>query len=398
MRWLLTIGLTCTMLSLYTQNWVQLSDYPSNGVDDGTSFVIGDKAYCGSGIVSWFAIQRDFYAFDLNNESWSSVAAMPQGEGRQYANGFASDSFGFVFGGYNGNFLNDLWRYNPQSDQWQAMNSLPDSGRSGAATFVIDSIAYIIGGKNNSSQALSEVWAYNMNSDSWQRKNDLPFGGRWRSAAATNDSMGYLAFGMDDTLRYCPELYEYNPQTDSWTKLSDFTQGGRNYVKMHWINGELFAFGGEDSSGTFLNELWSFDAFSNSWEELSSLPAVGRRGGMSFHTTQAFYYTTGLTENGDRLKESWKWVEPTSLEERTWSPQLKLYPNPTRSLLRIEHPALMENDQWHYQLRDSQGQLIDQERMNGKVTKVRMGDLPQGVYLLSIQSIHGRLMKKVVKH
>jgi N-acetylneuraminic acid mutarotase len=385
------------MLSLHAQTWVQQSDYPSNGVDDGTSFVIGDKAYCGSGIVSWFAIQRDFYAFDLNSESWSNVAAMPQGEGRQYANGFASDSFGFVFGGYNNNFLNDLWRYNPQNDQWLEMTSLPDSGRSGAASFVIDSIAYIIGGKNDSSQALNEVWAYNMNQDSWQRKNDLPFGTRWRSAAAANDSLGYLAFGMDDTLRYCKEVFEYKPSVDQWTKLSDFPQGGRNYVKMHWIKGKLLAFGGADSSNAFFNELWSYDVFSNSWEELSPLPAVGRRGGMSFHTKQAFYYTTGLTENGDRLIETWKWVETTSLVERNWSPQLKLYPNPTEFVLTLEHPTLTVKDQWHYELRDSQGQLIDQQSMKGKTSQVQLERLPRGVYLLFIQSKQGRLMKQVMK-
>lgn len=386
------------MFSVYTQTWLQKCDYPSHGVDDGTSFVIGDKAYCGTGIVDWFVSQGDFYAFDLITEQWNPIASLPAGEERQYANGFASDSFGYVFGGYNGNFLNDLWRYDPRNDQWLEMTSLPDSGRSGAASFVVDSIAYIIGGKNDSSQALNEVWAYHMNSDSWQRKSDLPFGGRWRSAATTNDSLGYLALGMDDTLRYCPELYTYHPQTDSWTKLSDFPHGGRNYVKMHWLKDKLLVFGGEDSSQTYLNELWSYDVFSNNWEELSPLPAVGRRGGMSFQSTQAFYYTTGLTENNGRLTETWKWVETTSLKERNWSPQLKLYPNPTKSLLRLEHPTLREKDQWQYELRDSQGQLIDQERMSGKTTKVQLVSLPQGVYLLSIQSIHGHLMKKIVKH
>lgn len=397
MRWLLIFCLTCSMLSLHAQTWVQLSNYPSNGVDDGTSFVIGNKAYCGSGVVDWFVSQRDFYAFDIETENWSSISSMPQGKERQYANGFASDSFGFVFGGYVSSFLNDLWRYNPRNDQWQEMTALPAIGRGGAASFVIDSITYIIGGKTDSSQALNEVWAYHMNSDSWQRKNNLPFGTRWRSAATANDSLGYLAFGMDDTLRYCQEVYEYEPSVDQWTKLSDFPNGGRNYVKMHWIKGKLLAFGGADSSNAFFNELWSYDVSTNRWEELSPLPAEGRRGGMSFHTKQAFYYTTGLTEDRDRLKETWKWVEPTSLVERHWSPQLHLYPNPTESVLTIEHPTLTAKDQWSYELRDSRGQLIDQQNMRGKTTFVQINELPRGIYLLYIQSKQGRIMKKVVK-
>lgn len=397
MRFLSLFCFSLLFFSLSAQNWQQLNDYLSSGVDDGTAFVIGDKAYCGTGIVDWFASQRNFYAFDLNTESWTAIASLPQGKERQYASGFASDSFGYVFGGYNGEFLSDLWRYNPRNDQWQEITPLPDSGRSGAACFVIDSMAYIIGGKNDSSQALSEVWAYNMNNDSWVQKSDLPFGSRWRSAATSNDSLGYLAFGMDDTLRYCQEVYEYNPQTDSWTKLSDFPNGGRNYVKMHLINGKLLAFGGEDSSNTFLNELWGYDLQSNSWEELNTLPEEGRRGGMSFQFKNAFYYTTGLIKNEGRTKESWKYEEPTSLRENNWVPKIKLYPNPVQTTLNIEHPTLVANEQWHFELRSSKGQLIEKQPMKGKTTEVQLRNLPEGVYLLFIRSKKGSLMKKVVK-
>ncbi|MEX2379710.1 MAG: kelch repeat-containing protein [Vicingaceae bacterium] len=395
MRWLLLTYFTCSLLSLNAQTWLQLDDFPGVKRDDGTSFTIDGVVYCGTGVVP-FRTLGDFHAFDLNTESWSTVASMPQGEERQYANGFASDSFGYVFGGYDGSFLNDLWRYDPQSDQWQAMTPLPDSERGGAASFVIDSIAYIIGGKTDSLQAIKEVWAYNMNNDSWQRKSDLPFGSRWRSAATSNDSLGYLAFGMDDTLRYCQELYEYNPQTDSWTKLSDFPQGGRNYVKMHWMDGKLLAFGGEDSSNTYLSELWTYDVQLNSWEELSPLPGVGRRGGISFHTQQALYYTTGLTKNNGRLTETWKCVDPTSLSENKWNPELRLYPNPTQSVLNIEHPTLKEFEQWYYELVDSKGHLLKKQRIHGSSTQIQMESLPQGIYLLIIRSDKGSLVKKIV--
>ena len=397
MRFLILLYFSLLFFSLSAQNWQQLNDYPSSGVDDGTAFVIGDKAYCGSGIVDWFASQRNFYAFDLNTESWTAIASLPQGEERQYANGFASDSFGYVFGGYNGEFLSDLWRYNPRNDQWQEMTPLPDSGRSGAASFVIDSVAYIIGGKNDSSQALSEVWAYNMNNDSWVQKSNLPFGGRWRSGATSNDSLGYLAFGMDDTLRYCQELYKYNPQTDSWTKLSDFPNGGRNYVKMHLINGKLVAFGGEDSSNTFLSELWSYDLQSNSWEELNPLPEEGRRGGMSFQFQNAFYYTTGLIKNEGRTTESWKYEEPTSLRESDWVPKIKLYPNPVQTVLTIEHPELKAAEKWEFELIDSKGLLLKNQQMYGSITRIQMESLSQGKYFLIIRSEKGNFWKKALK-
>lgn len=398
MHKILLLLFSCSLLQVHAQNWLQLNDYPAIGVDDGCSFVIDNKAYCGSGVDSWFTVRGDFYSFDFTSEQWSNIAPLPQGKNRQYANGFASDSFGYVFGGINGAFLNDLWRYNPRSDQWVEMSPLPDSGRGGAAVFVVDSMAYIVGGKTDSLSAINTVWAYNMNADRWQRKNNFPFGARWRSSASSNDSLAYLAFGKDDNLFYRSELFEYHPQSDSWTKLSDFPQGGRNYVKMHWLKGNLFAVAGDDSSGTFYNQLWSYNQQSSSWKELSPLPAVGRRGGMSFSSNQAFYYTSGLTKNDGRITETWKYAISTSLAKQNWKPKLRLYPNPTKSLVSIDHPSLNSIENWQYELADNTGRVIKQENMDGKSTQVNMEGLQRGVYLLIIKSEQGSLVRKVVKH
>ncbi|MCT4623628.1 MAG: hypothetical protein N4A46_08400, partial [Schleiferiaceae bacterium] len=154
------IYLLFAIIGVEAQTWVKLSNYKGFAVDDAVGFSIGTKAYVGTGTTDWWANQRDFYVFDVNLNTWVEIASLPFEKERQYATGFTNDSLGFVFGGVNGStFFNDLWSYHPPTDSWTEMTSLPGHGRSGAANFVINDTAYIIGGKTDSLFAIDEVWA-----------------------------------------------------------------------------------------------------------------------------------------------------------------------------------------------------------------------------------------------
>ena len=42
------------IFNVNSQSWIQIDDFPSSARDDGASFVIGNKAYCGTGFkVGW---------------------------------------------------------------------------------------------------------------------------------------------------------------------------------------------------------------------------------------------------------------------------------------------------------------------------------------------------------
>lgn len=384
------IAIFCCTQTAYAQNWKKIEDFPAAERDDGASFVIGEKAYAGSGVVP-FTPLRDFYAFDFKSESWSSIQELPIYKGRQYSAAFASSKYGFVFGGISNQFLNDLWRYDPSVDQWQEMSALNADGRGGSAAFVIDSFAYIIGGKTQTKQALSEVWAYNMFTDIWVRKADLPFGSRWRSAATTYKNKGYLVFGLDDTSRYSPEIYEYDPSTDQWNLFSVFPQGGRNYVKAHTINNSLITVAGQDSSGAFLNECWKLDYLTKTWESTISLPALGRRGGISFNDQSSIYYTTGLGDSGRRFVETWKFENPTSINEIQIIDDVNIYPNPANNRLNV----WMSIASGEYELIDLKGKQVMHGTFNTDQLIISVQGLEAGFYFLSLRSKNLRIIKKI---
>ena len=166
MPWILCSIALSLCSCFFAQSWSMLAPFPGVERDDAVDFILGEDVYVASGLSPWWASQGDFYRMNVSNGQWESVAPMPPGMERQYASAFVIQNQAFVFGGYNaGVFLNDLWRYDPVLNLWSACNNLPSNGRSGAASFVLNGKAYIVGGKQANSAASDEVWSYDPQSD-----------------------------------------------------------------------------------------------------------------------------------------------------------------------------------------------------------------------------------------
>lgn len=366
----------------YGQQWTQLSDFPSDGRDDGTAFVIGNKAWCGTGVTASFELRRDFYTFNLQTQVWETSASMPNGQERQYAVGFSHNNLGYVFGGINQtDFLNDLWQYDPVSNDWTSKSSLPGAGRSGASGFIFNQQVYIVGGKNSETEALNEVWAYDFTSETWTQKANLPFGGRWRASTVSINGSAFLLFGRDETGRFCNEIYQYDPNADEWTFIGLFPGAGRNYVDTKVMNDKIICFGGNDSLDTFHNDLWRYDPLLNTWTQLNALPAVGRRGSMSFTDGQTYYFSSGLNAALQRINETWKADYVIGLDEITHQDQIKIYPNPASEFTTVD---INNSSSAMLKIYNQLGRLCHTENLTKSSNKVSLSNLLPGIYFVSI--------------
>lgn len=378
----------------FAQTWNQLSDFPGTQRDDGTSFVIGNTAYCGTGNLPWGVGTIDFYAFDMNTELWSSIASLPVGEERQYACGFSDDTHGYIFGGYNtGTFFGDLWQYNPLTNTWTERTAIPADARSASACFVIGDTAYLVCGKTASNYAINEVWAYNMSNDSWEQKNNFPFGNRWRSSGASSPTKGYLIFGKDETLSYEESLYEYNPITDSWTLLNTFPLPGRTHSSLQYFNDDLLIVAGYDSLGNSHNDFWKYDIANNNWVQLNSIPAIERRAGMCFHNSLTLYYTTGINANHIRVKETWKNNNPTTIWETNQTSKLEIFPNPAQTFFTIIPTQEFLNGSLN--IFDLSGKLILTQEING-LTEIDCSRFNAGIYTVIFANEESSFVNKLV--
>jgi len=397
-RMLVAFFMLFTFSSLHSQIWQSVADFPSTERDDGLSFVIGNKAFCGTGYETGWTETGDFYSFDFSTLHWTPIAALPSGMERQYAAGFSAYNFGYVFGGVKtGVFLNDLWQYNLELNLWTQQASLPSVGRSGSASFVLNGIAYVIGGKNSTEEAIDEVWAYDIQLNTWVQKNNLAFGSRFRASGVALNNKGYLIFGRDENNQYHNELYEYNPATDSWIELSEFPSDGRMHSSLHAVGNKLLVLAGVDSNANYYNDMWSFNRDSLLWEEYEPIPSFGRKGGMSFSNGIDVFYTTGINQENIRLKESWRSINPVGINTSLSCLDLRVYPNPVRDFLILEIQAYASNEVCHYRIYDAFGRQITSGKLLFWKTELDLNELEAGVYLLRLERNGCHRTHKLVK-
>ncbi len=381
MKKLITLLLNLSILIAgFSQSWIQKSDYPGVACDDGTTFIIGDKAYCGTGMTPWFSTTTDFYSFDLVSETWANSTPLPAGMERQYAVGLSDQSFGYLFGGTgNGIFYNDLWKFDPATTVWTQLSSMPDSGRSGSTGFIINDTIYIVGGTKTMGGAIADVWAYSINDNSWEQKNDLPYA-IWTAKSASVNGKGYLTFGMTDNGSFPENLLEYTPQTDTWSNLPPYPEGGHSHGSLVSSGDFLLTMGGRDSLGIYSKHLYRYDIANQVWQQLSAIPDSARKGGMVFIKDEKLYYTTGITAQNLRLRQTWKCTDVLISNREYEISKWKVSPNPVQDKLRIEIAEGSNFEETDLVLTDIHGKVWMVQTISGQKSMIDISKLPQGLY------------------
>ena len=176
-----------------TNSWAIKNPLPAAGRFGASAFVIGNKAYIGTG----------FYISGSTN--------------------------------YN---LKDFWEFYPDSNKWTQKSNFPGNGRSSASAFSIAGKGYL--GLGDGTQVFSDFYQYNPVSDSWLQKSSfsVPL---TRAAAFSINENGYVGTGSNDGSYPQKDVYEYSSLSDKWTRLPDFvgierygaigfSVGGRGYI------------------------------------------------------------------------------------------------------------------------------------------------------------------------
>ena len=306
MKLLLLLSLFFATGVVHSQNWSQITDYSGSARDDGTTFKIGNTVFCGTGRNAGFNVTSDFKAFDLSTETWSSISSMPDICARQYAEGFAYNGEGYIFGGINGagEYLNDLWKYSPGTDQWTFVSEMPAEGRGGMSHFILDDKVYIVGGKSLFNPSELECWEFDLVNFVWTYKNSLPGGGMWRGVSFTYDTTAFIGLGLDNLGNENEQFYHYLPSTDQWQLVPQLITNPRSYVAHAQIGDSVYLYGGVDTSGIYVNSFERINIPSLTIDNLTSFPSDARKGCMAFTSKRDFFISTGITTTA-RLDETW---------------------------------------------------------------------------------------------
>jgi len=321
---------------------------------------------------------------------------MPSTTERQYAHGFSIAGLGYVFGGINaaGDYLNDLWEYNPSTMSWLQKTAMPSEGRSGGVTFVLNNKVYVVGGKSITSNALNETWMYDPALDTWSAQSNFPLNGSWRGVAFSYNNQGFVGLGKDAAGQYNTGFYSYDPTLNTWSSIAGSTFSVRTYTGAAQIGPFAYLFGGVDSAGLITNTFEKIDLTDFTTLDLTSFPNAPRKGGMAFTSNDAFFITTGVS-NAGRLNETWKATAILSTPELLSETDLLIYPNPSKGSFTL---SLNHQDFVQLTVMDAVGKVLFVQT-NVNLNAPYLVNLPlgvAGVYFVEVGGAGGRLQQKVV--
>ncbi|MFZ4683963.1 MAG: T9SS type A sorting domain-containing protein [Terrimicrobiaceae bacterium] len=231
-------------IGLLAQNWNQKSDFPGSPRMQGIAFSIANNGYYGMGRGDAGFLQ-DIWKYTPQTDTWEQVASFP-GVGRTGAavaviNGKAYVGLGFA----NNTFYDDWYEYNPLSNTWTKKSSCINGGRSFCAYWGFDNVsggaAFVMMGSKLNNESTSEKLKYVVSSDTWEEvsstiPNPLAYP-LYNTVSFKWNGKGYFTSGKNASTIYS-SFIEFDPLASNgkyWkTKASNVDMG---------YNGTAFATG-----------------------------------------------------------------------------------------------------------------------------------------------------------
>ena len=195
-----------------------------------------------------------------------------------------------------------------QSGDWVQAHSIEGYPRSNASCFVINNIAYVglgynesVGGRFNS--RLQDFWSFSSDTG-WTQLASFPDTPRSSAAAFSIGNYGYVGTGWDGIHQFS-SFYQYDVVKRVWTKKADFRGGARYDAVGFAVQGKGYI--GTGYSIYALSDFYQYDTASDSWSRTAGtdLNFSKRRGAVAFVYNDKAYVVTG-SNNQSMVRDFWE--------------------------------------------------------------------------------------------
>jgi N-acetylneuraminic acid mutarotase len=284
---LLLISLALCTNETDAQNWNEIESFTDDSRSDAVSFVIGEKAYTGTGFTG--SLEKDFWEYDPASGVWTQIADF-EGAPRAGAIGFAIDGKGYAGLGtihWDGDiFTYDFWEYDPVANDWTVKPKFPGGKRVEAVAFSIGSKGYVGTGLDGDNQFRKDFWEYNPSTNQWTQKADFGGPARAGAVALSVQNRGYIGTGSAEGVAQ-RDFWEYDPSTDSWISRAAFSGLPRvNAISFSlWDKGFIgtgFVIDSSCSCGYHSGDIWEYDPQADSWIQKIDFGGEARSAAVGF--------------------------------------------------------------------------------------------------------------------
>ncbi len=377
------------------------SDTTGNGIkrERCVGFAIGNYGYVGTGIDTAEIVHNDFWKYDPVLNAWTQVATLP-GNVRRNGTGFSIGNKGYVGLGITtvnssdigSQILTDFWEYDPTLNTWVQKANFPGNNGWGtyfATGFSVGTKGYICGGKMGPNNYSEQLWEYNPATNQWIQKANFPGGVRYQLSSFSIDDNGYVGLGTDQDL-YRNDFWKYNPTTNQWSQIADLPASARSNAATFTIGQRGYVCMG--TNGGLLDDLWEYNPFNNQWNVRANYGGTRRKGAVGFSINNRGYVGTGKGYSGKKASFQ-KYYPPAVVGIEELENEIAIYPNPVRDVLHI---STNNNTISHIEIYNLSGQVVQNYSWN---SEINVSDISTGNYILVGKNMNGQTIaqQKLIK-
>lgn len=381
-----------TIVNSQTYVWTQKADYGGGETYDPFAFVIGNKAYVGTGRAVPSIIKDDFWEYDPQTDVWTQKADFI-GAVRYGAKAFAIGNFGYAGTGWTPSATSTFYKYDPTTNVWSAVSNFAGSARYTSTAFSLDNFGYLGLGYAPCS---NDFWRYDPILNAWTQTAAFPGGNRQAASSFTINGLAYVGAGSCNSSIYT-DFYKYDPSNNSWTPIAPFPGNGRAAAFSFSLGTDGYLGMGYDypnspsSPYTIFQDFWKYDSNNDSWIQLPDFPGGKIYAGVSFAIGNKGYVGMGsdnFLTTPDYLDMFWEYGLTTGINDiENVSRNLHCYPNPVSSILTIELNSIISSKEtYQIQIYDMNGKLVKSTTVKevSDAIELDLSNLSNGNYSLNL--------------
>ena len=234
-----------------TNTWARIASLPATRAEpaaatgpDGRIYLIGGYTPDGRGIG---VPTTSVFAYDPTTDAWSTVASLPLPLS-DLAAASGPDGRIYTIGGYTpGSASPPTFAYTPSTNTWAAVAYLPEFAVDLGAATGPDGRIYAFGGQQDA-QYLRAAYALSPGSDAWVRIPDLPVQNAFL-AGATGPDGRIDAIGGNDRVDAIASVSAYTPGATAWVAAAGLPTALDYLAATTGLDGRIYAISGAGYSG-----------------------------------------------------------------------------------------------------------------------------------------------------
>ena len=207
-----------------TDRWKPIADFPGGARYHPLFFVINDIAYVGLGQNGSGKHDDELYAYDPKVNQWTKKLPVTIPPNHHPAM-FVIGNKGYLCTGHQADpnrMMNNLYEYDPENDRWKELAAIPSEGRVGAVGFSLENKGYISCGFDElkTGKYYEDVWEYNPQTNQWTALTDFPGGPTFAAITCQTKDKVFVGTGLKE--QYSPQWFEFSvPTLSSTDKLKN---------------------------------------------------------------------------------------------------------------------------------------------------------------------------------